>query len=450
MLPAVPDRRHAQGRRPGRRVRAAGRRRPRRDGRRPGRGSRSTSSSSAPAPARAIGLRRHATPLGPAATADDRLELAHHRAVAARRPARRLRRRRRGRAPGRGPRGRGRPAHPPRRDGGARHDAPAAPPTGWPGCCPRAVPARPAGLGVAEAAGDLGVTERQLREDLELLWVCGLPGYGPGDLIDMAFDGDRVRVTYNAGIDRPLRLTTDEALALVVALRTLSEMPGLAEREAVSRALAKMSAAAGHAGERGRAGRGERRRPRGGARRRPRGAGAQAGAAPALLRAQPGRAHRADRRPDAAAPGRRPLLPGGVVPPGRGGAAVPARPDRRRRGARRAGRPAAAGARARRRHGVYQPEPTVAGRSGCGWPAPPAGSPTTTRSSRSPPVDDPPGGLAVTCAPRTSPGPAGWSPRSAAGRCVDEPAELAAQVAADARAALARYGVARGSGTAAG
>ena len=85
--------------------------------------------------------------------------------------------------------------------------------------------ARP-GIRVAEAAADLGVSERQLREDLELLWVCGLPGYGPGDLIDMAFDGDRVTITYDAGIDRPLRLTPDEALALVVALRMLAETPG--------------------------------------------------------------------------------------------------------------------------------------------------------------------------------------------------------------------------------
>ena len=77
--------------------------------------------------------------------------------------------------------------------------------------------ARP-GIEIAEAAGDLGVTERQLREDLELLWVCGLPGYGPGDLIDMAFDGDRVTITYDAGIDRPLRLTPDEALALVARM----------------------------------------------------------------------------------------------------------------------------------------------------------------------------------------------------------------------------------------
>jgi proteasome accessory factor C len=106
--------------------------------------------------------------------------------------------------------------------------------------------ARP-GIPIGAAAADLGISERQLREDLELLWVCGLPGYGPGDLIDMAFDGDHVTVTYDAGIDRPLRLTQDEALALVVALRMLADVPGAHDREAVERALAKIESAAGDA-----------------------------------------------------------------------------------------------------------------------------------------------------------------------------------------------------------
>jgi proteasome accessory factor C len=109
--------------------------------------------------------------------------------------------------------------------------------------------ARPDGVRLADAAADFGVPEAQLRRDLDLLWVCGLPGHGPGDLIDLAFEGDRVRVTFTAGMVRPLRLTTDEAVALTVALRTLLELPGLAEGEAVSRALAKVSAAAGHAAE---------------------------------------------------------------------------------------------------------------------------------------------------------------------------------------------------------
>jgi proteasome accessory factor C len=109
--------------------------------------------------------------------------------------------------------------------------------------------ARPDGVRMADAAADFGITEAQLRRDLDLLWVCGLPGHGPGDLIDLSFEGDRVRVTFTAGMVRPLRLTTDEAVALTVALRTLMELPGLAEGEAVSRALAKVSAVAGHAAE---------------------------------------------------------------------------------------------------------------------------------------------------------------------------------------------------------
>ena len=101
------------------------------------------------------------------------------------------------------------------------------------------------GILISEAAADLNVSERQLREDLELLWVCGLPGYGPGDLIDMAIDGDRVTISHDAGIDRPLRLTQDEALALVVALRMLAETPGTGTRDAIERALAKIENAAG-------------------------------------------------------------------------------------------------------------------------------------------------------------------------------------------------------------
>lgn len=104
--------------------------------------------------------------------------------------------------------------------------------------------ARP-GILISEAAADQGVTEKQLREDLELLWVCGLPGYGPGDLIDMALDGDRITISHDAGIDRPLRLNQDEALALVVALRMLAETPGTGTRDVIERALAKIENAAG-------------------------------------------------------------------------------------------------------------------------------------------------------------------------------------------------------------
>src|SRR5271154_2235247 len=75
----------------------------------------------------------------------------------------------------------------------------------------------------AEAAVDLGVSVKQLREDLNQLWMCGLPGYGPGDLIDFEFSGDTIEVTFSAGIDRPLKLTSPEATGLLVALRALAD-----------------------------------------------------------------------------------------------------------------------------------------------------------------------------------------------------------------------------------
>ncbi len=103
------------------------------------------------------------------------------------------------------------------------------------------------GVRVAEVAADFGISERQLRRDLELLWMCGLPGYGPGDLVDLSFSGDTVSVTEDAGMRRPLRLTTAEATALLVALRTLAETPGVADTAAVRRATAKIEHAVGDA-----------------------------------------------------------------------------------------------------------------------------------------------------------------------------------------------------------
>ncbi|HWL34608.1 MAG TPA: WYL domain-containing protein [Frankiaceae bacterium] len=99
------------------------------------------------------------------------------------------------------------------------------------------------GIPVAEAAETFGVTEKQLREDLDLLFFCGLPGYTPGDLIEVSYEGDRITVGNAEEFARPLTLNAEEALALVVAARTLASEPGLVERDALDRALAKLEAA---------------------------------------------------------------------------------------------------------------------------------------------------------------------------------------------------------------
>ncbi len=97
----------------------------------------------------------------------------------------------------------------------------------------------------AEAAAHFGVNVKQLKADLKQLWMCGLPGYTPGDLIDFEFGDDSVTVTFSAGMDKPLRLTSPEATALLVALRALADVPGMVDPAAARSAIAKIEAAAG-------------------------------------------------------------------------------------------------------------------------------------------------------------------------------------------------------------
>ena len=100
------------------------------------------------------------------------------------------------------------------------------------------------GIDLAEAAAGLGVTERQLEDDLQLLFMCGY-GQMPDELIDAQWEGGRVFVSNADTIARPLRLGVDEALTLMVGLRALAAVPGIGERDAIERALAKLEQATG-------------------------------------------------------------------------------------------------------------------------------------------------------------------------------------------------------------
>jgi proteasome accessory factor C len=110
-----------------------------------------------------------------------------------------------------------------------------------------------------------------------------------------------VTLTEPAGVTRPLRLTVDEALALVVALRALAETPGLGERDAVDRGAGQGRAGSGRGGRAGPAGRGVGRGRDARAPRRPHGPGRGPALHLSYLRPGPRRDHRARRRPAAAA-----------------------------------------------------------------------------------------------------------------------------------------------------
>jgi proteasome accessory factor C len=108
-----------------------------------------------------------------------------------------------------------------------------------------------------ETARAVGSTPEQVVKDLGVLFMCGLPGGYPDDLIDVDLDaledteegGLRlegvIRVSNADYLARPLRLTPTEATAIIVALRALRGTASPDTREVVDRALAKLEAAAG-------------------------------------------------------------------------------------------------------------------------------------------------------------------------------------------------------------
>ena len=101
------------------------------------------------------------------------------------------------------------------------------------------------GVELAEAARHFGITEQQLVKDLELLFVCGTPGHMPDDLIEAEWDSGQVYLDNAEEIARPLRLAPDEAVALIAGLRTLADVPGLAEPSGADAARAADGAGGG-------------------------------------------------------------------------------------------------------------------------------------------------------------------------------------------------------------
>ena len=73
------------------------------------------------------------------------------------------------------------------------------------------------GVTVDEVCSRFDYTKRQLAADLDLVFVCGLPGYGPGDLMVAYIQDDEVVVEMADYFSSPVRLTTPEALGLLAS-----------------------------------------------------------------------------------------------------------------------------------------------------------------------------------------------------------------------------------------
>lgn len=96
------------------------------------------------------------------------------------------------------------------------------------------------GISITEACEIFEVGERELIADLNLLWVCGLPGYSHLELIDVQFDGGYISISNADPISKPRKLTYEESSALIVALNSLLLNVDTQSREQIVDLIAKL------------------------------------------------------------------------------------------------------------------------------------------------------------------------------------------------------------------
>lgn len=102
---------------------------------------------------------------------------------------------------------------------------------------------------VEDVARDFDVPVKQIVKDLSILWFCGLPNAYPGDMISIDMDALKidgvVKLSDADFLPKPSRFSPYEALALIVALRTIRATATPDQAHIIDTALAKLEEVCG-------------------------------------------------------------------------------------------------------------------------------------------------------------------------------------------------------------
>ena len=79
------------------------------------------------------------------------------------------------------------------------------------------------GISITELAKEFTISRDEVLKDLNLLFLCGLPGYTPLELIDISFDEESVVIRDPQNLAAPRNLNESEALIARIALAALEE-----------------------------------------------------------------------------------------------------------------------------------------------------------------------------------------------------------------------------------
>ena len=74
------------------------------------------------------------------------------------------------------------------------------------------------GIALKELAKHFDVSTAQMSADLTTLWMCGLPGYTPLELMDLEFESGFVSIRNAETLSKPRTITFQEGVALLLGL----------------------------------------------------------------------------------------------------------------------------------------------------------------------------------------------------------------------------------------
>lgn len=83
------------------------------------------------------------------------------------------------------------------------------------------------GISIKELAEKFDVSTTQMSSDLTTLWMCGLPGYTPLELMDLEFESGYVTIRNAPTLSKPRSISFDEAVALLLGLDVVSGSIGV-------------------------------------------------------------------------------------------------------------------------------------------------------------------------------------------------------------------------------
>lgn len=98
---------------------------------------------------------------------------------------------------------------------------------------------------IEEICARFALTRAQLLADLDVVFMVGLYPFTPDELIDVIIEDDRVFIRLADYFARPLRLTPDQALALVAAGSSMAPWGQADPDSPLARGLAKVAAVLG-------------------------------------------------------------------------------------------------------------------------------------------------------------------------------------------------------------